>query len=92
MDYQSDYLRNCSGTALLELNACISEIDSLMPPVSRFGGGNRRQKKQGIIEKLKAFFERFFGLGGGGWRKPAQDGGEPFEPPMAAEEQKPYGK
>jgi type I restriction enzyme R subunit len=34
-----------------------------MPPVSRFGGGNRKQKKQTIIEKLKAFFERFFAIG-----------------------------
>ena len=35
---------------------------SLMPPVSRFGGG-RAQKKQGVIDKLKAFFEKFFGIG-----------------------------
>ena len=34
-----------------------------MPPVSRFGGGGRAQKKQGVIEKLKAFFEKYFGLG-----------------------------
>ena len=39
-----------------------TDIDSLMPPVSRFGGGNRAAKKQTIIEKLKAFFERFFGI------------------------------
>ena len=40
-----------------------TEIDKLMPPVSRFGGGGRAKKKQGIIEKLKAFFEKYFGLG-----------------------------
>ena len=40
-----------------------TEIDKLMPPVSRFGGGSRAKKKQGIIEKLKAFFEKYFGLG-----------------------------
>ena len=34
-----------------------------MPPVSRFGGGNRAKKKQTIIEKLKAFFEKYFGIG-----------------------------
>ena len=33
-----------------------------MPPVSRFGSGNRAEKKQRLIEKLKAFFERFFGI------------------------------
>ena len=40
-----------------------TESDKLMPPVSRFGGGGRAKKKQGVIDKLKAFFERFFGLG-----------------------------
>ena len=40
-----------------------TEIDKLMPPVSRFGGGTRARKKHGIIEKLKAFFEKYFGLG-----------------------------
>ncbi len=40
-----------------------TDIDRLMPPVSRFGGGNRAKKKQGIIEKLKAFFEKYFGFG-----------------------------
>lgn len=36
-------------------------IDKIMPPVSRFGGG-RALKKQGIIEKLLNFFEKYFGL------------------------------
>ena len=40
-----------------------TDIDKLMPPISRFGGGNRAEKKQTIIEKLQAFFERFFGIG-----------------------------
>lgn len=31
-----------------------TDIDKLMPPVSRFGGGNRAAKKQNIIERLKA--------------------------------------
>jgi type I restriction enzyme R subunit len=34
-----------------------------MPPVSRFGGGGRAKKKQGVIEKLQVFFEKYFGLG-----------------------------
>ena len=41
-----------------------TDIDKLMPPVSRFGGGNRAAKKQGIIEKIQAFFEKYFGLVG----------------------------
>lgn len=40
-----------------------TEINRLMPPLSRFGGGNRAKKKEGIIARLKAFFEKYFGLG-----------------------------
>ncbi len=40
-----------------------TDIDRLMPPMSRFGGGNRVEKKQSIISKLLSFFERFFGIG-----------------------------
>lgn len=40
-----------------------TDIDKIMPPVSRFGGGNRAKKKQTVIGKLKAFFEKYFGLG-----------------------------
>jgi type I restriction enzyme R subunit len=36
-------------------------IDKIMPPVSRFGRG-RAAKKQGIIEKLMIFFEKYLGL------------------------------
>lgn len=36
-------------------------IDKIMPPVSRFGG-SRAAKKQGIIEKLMIFFEKYLGL------------------------------
>jgi type I restriction enzyme R subunit len=39
-----------------------TSIDKIMPPVSRFGGGNRAARKQNIIEKLLNFFEKYFGL------------------------------
>ncbi len=39
-----------------------TDIDSIMPPISRFGGG-REKKKLSIIERLKQFFEKFFGIG-----------------------------
>lgn len=45
-----------------EIKTVGTDIDKLMPPVSRFGGGNREAKKQTVIDKLKAFFERFFGI------------------------------
>lgn len=47
-----------------EIKTTGTDIDKLMPPVSRFGGGNRAVKKQSVIEKLKSFFEKFFGVGG----------------------------
>lgn len=47
-----------------EIKTTGTDIDKLMPPVSRFGGGNRSAKKQGVIDKLKSFFEQFFGVGG----------------------------
>ncbi len=39
-----------------------TDIDRIMPPVSRFGGGNRAAKKQSVIERLMQFFEKYFGL------------------------------
>ena len=47
-----------------EIKTAGTDIDKLMPPVSRFGGGKRAEKKQGVISKLKAFFEKYFGIGG----------------------------
>ena len=38
-------------------------IDAILPPVRRFGGG-RAEKKRSVIEKLKAFFEKFMGIVG----------------------------
>lgn len=46
-----------------EVKTVGTDIEKLMPPVSRFGGGNRTKKKKTIIEKLKAFFEKYFGIG-----------------------------
>ena len=39
-----------------------TDIDKIMPAMSRFGGGNREIKKKKIIERLLAFFEKFFGI------------------------------
>lgn len=40
-----------------------TDVDRLMPAMSRFGGGDREAKKKTILERLLAFFERFFGIG-----------------------------
>ena len=39
-----------------------TDIDKIMPPVSRFSGGKRAAKKQTIIDKLMEFFEKYLGL------------------------------
>ena len=39
-----------------------TDIDKILPPMSRFGGGNRQEKKRTVIEKIQSFFERYFGL------------------------------
>lgn len=49
-----------------EIKTAGTDIDKLMPPVSRFGGGKRAEKKQSVISKLKTFFEKYFGIGGSG--------------------------
>lgn len=46
-----------------EVKTTGTDIDKLMPPMSRFGHSNRADKKQTIIDKLKAFFEKYFGIG-----------------------------
>lgn len=46
-----------------EVKTTGTDIDKMMPPVSRFGNSNRSEKKQNIIEKLKLFFEKYFGIG-----------------------------
>ena len=38
-------------------------VTKILPPVSRFAAGNNHAlKKQTLLEKLAAFFDRFFGL------------------------------
>lgn len=39
-----------------------TDIDAILPPMRRFGGGNRQEKKQRIIAELLKFFEKYFGV------------------------------
>lgn len=39
-----------------------TDIEKILPPMRRFGGGNRNERKQTIIEKVLKFFEKYFGL------------------------------
>lgn len=45
-----------------EIKTIGTDIEAILPPISNFGG-KKAKKKQSVIEKLKAFFERFFGIG-----------------------------
>ena len=39
-----------------------TDIEKILPPMSRFGSGNREEKKRNVISRILAFFERYFGL------------------------------
>lgn len=82
-----------------EIKTTGTDIDKLLPPISRFGGtGTRAKKKQGVIDKLKTFFEKYFGIGGSAsFIEPRHnmitydlDGKESLS--MVAEPKTPYGK
>lgn len=45
-----------------EVKTTGTDIEKILPPMRRFGGGNRTEKKQTIIDKLKKFFEKYFGI------------------------------
>ena len=45
-----------------EIRTTGTDIDKILPAMSRFGGGNRQEKKKTVIEKLKVFFEKYFGV------------------------------
>jgi type I restriction enzyme, R subunit len=38
------------------LKTTVTDIDKILPPVSRFGGGNREARKQSVIEKLSCLY------------------------------------
>ena len=46
-----------------EVKTIGTDINKIMPPMSRFGSGNRTKKKQSIIERFQKFFEKYFGIG-----------------------------
>lgn len=66
---RSEATRNFVDTAFRDgqLRTNGIAITKILPPVSRFSAdGGHTEKKQRVIEKLGAFFERFFGLSSGG--------------------------
>ena len=39
-----------------------TDIEKILPPMRRFGGGNRAERKARIVEKIKWFFDIYFGV------------------------------
>ena len=72
-----------------------TDIEKILPPMRRFGGGNRAEKKENIIIKVKKFFEKYFGLGTAdknddGFEYKVTDEEESYDLNMVAEEGKEY--
>ena len=72
-----------------------TDIEKILPPMRRFGGGNRAEKKENIIVKVKKFFEKYFGLGttdrnDDGFEYKVTDEEESYDLNMVAEEGKEY--
>lgn len=40
-----------------------TDIEKILPPMRRFGGGNRTERKENIVKKVLKFFEKYFGVG-----------------------------
>ena len=78
-----------------EIKTAGTDIDALLPPISRFGSGTRAKKKQSVIDKFKGFFERYFGIGSApSFEKPkaAMPYGEKEKLSVAAERPMTYGR
>ena len=59
-DEARKFIENALRDGVLKTSG--TDIDRFMPPVSRFGNSNRSEKKLSVIEKLKRFFEKYFGV------------------------------
>lgn len=73
-----------------EIKTIGTDIDKILPPVSRFGGG-KANKKKNVLERLKAYFEKFYGIGSNtfgatGEQKIVKYDMEPDPVPMVAED------
>ena len=39
-----------------------TDIEKILPPMRRFGGGNKKERKETIIGKVIKFFDKYFGI------------------------------
>ena len=59
-DETSKFVENAFRDGVIRTTG--TDIDKILPAMSRFGGSNRQEKKKTVIEKLKGFFEKYFGV------------------------------
>ena len=56
-----EFVKNCFRDGYVKTNG--TDLDRILPAMSRFGGPNRFEKKQRVMLKLIEFFEQFYGIG-----------------------------
>ena len=54
------YIENTFRNGQVKTNG--TDIEKILPPMSRFGGSNRNERKQNIIIKIKEYYEKYYGL------------------------------
>ena len=60
LDENRKFVDNSFCDGVLKITG--TDVDRILPPVSRFDGGNRTAQKDGTIAKLQEFFDKYFGL------------------------------
>ena len=57
-----EFIKGCFRDGYVKTNG--TDLDRILPPMSRFGGSNARaEKKQRVLLRLIEFFETFYGIG-----------------------------
>lgn len=56
-----EFISNCFKDGYVKTIG--TNLDDIIPPMSRFDGNNRAEKKSRVIQLIISFFERFFGIG-----------------------------
>ncbi len=59
-DETHKFIDNCFRDGVLKTTG--TDIDIIMPAVSRFGGGNRGEKKKRVIDRLLMYFDKYIEL------------------------------
>lgn len=55
-----EFISGCFRDGYVKTNG--TDLDNILPAMSRFGGSNRLEKKQRVITKIIEFFEKFYGI------------------------------